>query len=90
MKVEFRKSFGKDLGKIRDGELLNRIKDAIEGIENAETILDVNNVKKLKADGDYYRIRMGDYRIGFTFDEESESIVLVRILHRREMYRYFP
>lgn len=90
MKVEFRRSFGKDLGKIRDGELLDRIKDAIEGIENAKSILEVNNVKKLKANGEYYRIRIGDYRIGFTFDEELELIVLVRILHRREMYRYFP
>jgi mRNA interferase RelE/StbE len=90
VKVEFRRSFEKDLGKIRDGELLDRIKDTIESIENAESILEVNNIKKLKADGDYYRIRVGDYRIGFTLDEESESIVLVRILHRREMYRYFP
>ena len=90
MKVEFRKSFEKDIGKIRDGELLARIKDTIEGIENAESMPEVNNVKKLKAEGDYYRIRLGDYRIGFTLDEESASIVLVRILHRREMYRYFP
>jgi mRNA interferase RelE/StbE len=90
VKVEFRKSFEKDLGKIRDGELLARIKDTIEGIENAESMPEVNNVKKLKAEGDYYRIRLGDYRIGFTLDEESASIVLVRILHRREMYRYFP
>ncbi len=90
MKVEFRRSFEKDLGKIRDGELLERIKNIIEVIESAESILEVNNVKKLKADGDYYRIRIGDYRMGFTFDEELESIVLVRILHRREMYRYFP
>jgi mRNA interferase RelE/StbE len=90
VKVEFRKSFEKDIGKIRDGELLARIKDTIEGIENAESMSEVNNVKKLKAEGDYYRIRLGDYRIGFTLDEESESIVLVRILHRREMYRYFP
>jgi mRNA interferase RelE/StbE len=90
VKVEFRKSFEKDLGKIRDGELLARIKDTIEGIENAESMSEVHNVKKLKAEGDYYRIRLGDYRIGFTLDEESASIVLVRILHRREMYRYFP
>ena len=75
MKVEFRRSFEKDLGKIRDGELLDRIKDAVEGIENAKSVLEVHNVKKLKANGDYYRIRIGDYRIGFTFDEELESIV---------------
>ena len=88
MNVEFRKSFEKDLGKIRDEDLLSRIKAAIEEVEAAESLLDVNNIKKLKADGDYYRIRIGDYRIGFTNDEEV--ITFVRILHRKEMYRYFP
>jgi mRNA interferase RelE/StbE len=86
--VEFRKSFEKDLGKIRDEDLLSRIKAAIEEVEAAESLLDVNNIKKLKADGDYYRIRIGDYRIGFTDDEEV--ITFIRILHRKEMYRYFP
>jgi mRNA interferase RelE/StbE len=86
--VEFRKSFEKDLGKIRDEDLLSRIKIAIEEVEAAESLLDLNNVKKLKADGDYYRIRIGDYRIGFSNDEDT--ITFVRILHRKEMYRYFP
>ena len=48
----------------------------------------MSNIKKLKADGDYYRIRVGDYRIGLTEDEGA--IAFVRVLHRKEMYRYFP
>jgi mRNA interferase RelE/StbE len=88
VKIEFRKSFEKDLGKIRDGDLLAKIKAVLEEIESAETLLDINNIKKLKADGNYYRIRVGNYRIGFT---ENEGIVtFVRVLHRKEMYRYFP
>ena len=35
MKVEFRKSFEKDLGNIRDEALLQRIKAVIEEVENA-------------------------------------------------------
>ena len=88
MKVEFRKSFAKDLGKIRDQDLLDRIKVVIEEIENAENLLGVSNIKKLKANGDYYRLRVGDYRIGLIEDEEIISLIC--ILHRREMYRYFP
>jgi len=86
--VEFRKSFEKDLGKIRDEELLVRIKVVIEEIENADSLLDISNIKKLKADGDYYRIRVGDYRIGLT--QDGGMITFVRVLHRKEMYRYFP
>jgi mRNA interferase RelE/StbE len=69
VKVEFRKSFEKDLGKIQDSDLLAKIKAVVEEVENAEILLDVNNTKKLKADGNYYRIRVGKYRVGFTEDE---------------------
>jgi mRNA interferase RelE/StbE len=60
MNVEFRKSFEKDLSKIRDETLLQKIQAVIEEVENAENFEEVNNIKKLKADGDYYRIRIGD------------------------------
>jgi mRNA interferase RelE/StbE len=88
VKIEFRKSFQKDLEKIRDSDLLAKIKAILEEVENAEILLDVNNTKKLKADGNYYRIRVGNYRIGLTEDEGV--IIFVRVLHRKEMYRYFP
>lgn len=88
MKVEFRKSFEKDLSEIRNGDLLARIKAAIEEVENAASLLDISNIKKLRADGNYYRLRIGDYRIGFTRDEDT--ITFVRVLHRKEIYRYFP
>jgi mRNA interferase RelE/StbE len=64
MNVEFRKSFEKDLSKIRDVELLQRIKGVIEEVESLDSLTDLSNVKKLKAEGDYYRVRVGDYRIG--------------------------
>ena len=38
MNVEFRKSFEKDLRKIRDETLLQRIQAAIEEVENAENM----------------------------------------------------
>lgn len=87
MKVEFRKSFEKDAGEIRDGDLLLRIKAVIEEVENAKGLLNISNIKKLKAQRDYYRIRVGDYRIGLAHGEDA--ITFVRVLHRKEMYRYF-
>ena len=87
MKVEFRKSFEKDLGKIRDGDWLARIKSVIEEVENAESLVDISNIKKLKAQGNHYRIRVGNYRIGLA---DKKDVITVRVLHRQEMYRYFP
>jgi len=88
VKVQFRKSFERDLSKIRDEDLLARIKMAIEEIENTEGLLDIRNIKKLKADRNCYRIRLGDYRIGLV--EDGNIITFVRVLHRKEIYRYFP
>ncbi len=48
MNVEFRKSFEKDLSKIRDESLLQRIQAVIEEVEKAESLEEVNNIKKLK------------------------------------------
>ncbi|MBN3874103.1 MAG: type II toxin-antitoxin system RelE/ParE family toxin [Nostoc sp.] len=88
MNIEFRKSFEKDLNNIRDEALLKKIKAVIEEVENAENLVDINNIKKLQADGNYYRIRIGDYRVGIAV---SESVVIfVRVLHRKDVYRYFP
>jgi mRNA interferase RelE/StbE len=88
VEVEFRKSFEKDLSKLRDKGMLTRIKEVILEIEDAETLEDVSNIKKLKADGEYYRIRVGDYRIGILLNEDV--VVFVRVLHRKDVYRYFP
>jgi mRNA interferase RelE/StbE len=88
VKVEFRKTFEKDLRKLGDRSLLSKIKTVIELIETAEALDSVANLKKLKGEDGYFRVRIGDYRIGLYL--EGDTILFVRILHRREFYRYFP
>lgn len=82
------KALTHDLSKIRDEDILQRIQAVIEEVEEAENIGEVNNIKKLKADGDYYRIRIADYRIGLTISDNV--IIFVRALQRKDIYRYFP
>jgi mRNA interferase RelE/StbE len=86
--VEFKRSFEKDLRKIRSSEILLRIKAAIAEIEVAEDLSEVSELKKMQGYRIYYRIRVGDYRLGLII--EDEQVVFVRALHRREIYRYFP
>lgn len=88
MKTEFRKSFAKDLKKIKDKSLLTKLKKAIEAVEAASGLSTITNLKKLKAEGNYYRIRVGDYRIGLLLD--VNTFIFIRCLHRREIYKYFP
>lgn len=88
MNVEFRNSFARDLRRIRDRALLSRVQQVIEQIERAEEFGTIGNVKKLKGSEDYYRIRVGNYRVGIIV--ANETVIFVRFLHRRDVYRYFP
>ena len=88
MNTAFRKSFDADLSVIRDAALLRRIKKVIEQVEAARTFQQIPNLKRLEASGKYYRIRVGDYRLGFVF--EQGTVTFVRCLDRKNIYRYFP
>lgn len=89
MNIEFKKSFARDLKKkAKDANLRLRVQEIIQQVDDAERSEDIRNLKKLRAEGNYYRIRLGDYRIGLTI--EGDTVCFVRILHRSEIYRYFP
>ncbi len=46
-----------------------------------------NNIKKLKGKfHEYYRLRVGDYRIVYSQENERLLILIVRIGHRKEIY----
>jgi mRNA interferase RelE/StbE len=88
VRANFRDSFMKDLGRIKNRSVLKSIKDAIEGFEKTQDLQDVPNLKKLRGGNNYYRIRIGDYRIGLSI--QSDCGVFIRCLHRKDIYRYFP
>lgn len=44
-------------------------------------------VKKLTADEDLYRLRVGDYRVIYQIQDEVLLILVVKVGHRREVYR---
>jgi len=87
VKLEFKNSFAKDLKGI-DKALANRLRKVIEEIERAESPAEITNLKKIRGSGNYYRVRIGDYRVGIII--EGETAGFVRLLHRKEIYRYFP
>ena len=88
MNAQFRESFVKDLRKIRDRSMLARVQAAIETVEAASELTHVAGLKKLRGASDCYRIRIGDYRIGIAVKEQD--VVFVRVLNRKDLYRYFP
>ena len=45
------------------------------------------NVKKLQGDINQYRLRVGDYRIIYELDFSIIRILIIRIAHRKEVYK---
>ncbi len=63
MKIEFKKSFLKELKKLKNKALKNAIADCIVQVESAQNSTHIKNLKKLAGYDVYYRIRVGDHRI---------------------------
>ncbi|MCD4693146.1 MAG: type II toxin-antitoxin system RelE/ParE family toxin [Calditrichales bacterium] len=45
-------------------------------------------IEKMKGYDDYYKIRFGSYRVGLYYKEDTLFIKLV--MHRKDIYNYFP
>ena len=88
MEVDFKKSFLRDLKRIKETHVKDRLRETIESIENAKHSQEISNLSKIKYGDRYYRIRIGDYRLGLIL--EGDTFILVRFLHRKDLYRYFP
>ena len=89
MKILYEKSFSKDLDKIQHDKITKRrLLELIEKIKKEGSLESFKNTKKLEGYQNYYRIRIGDYRLGLKITDEG--ITLIRFLHRKEIYRKFP
>ena len=44
-------------------------------------------IERMKGYPNYFKFRFGDYRVGL--HTENEIVIVERVLHRKEIYRYF-
>jgi len=53
------------------------------------SLADAGNIEKMRGFDSYYKARFGSYRVGMK--QESDGTLVVQIvMHRKEIYRYFP
>ncbi len=88
MIVTFNKKFAKDLQSINDSKLKSGIKEFILSLEGAANLEGISNIKRLRGFQNTYRYRIGDYRLGFYY--ENSQIELVRVVKRSDIYKVFP
>ena len=80
--------FGRQVNKCRNKTIRRNLFKVIRTIQNAEKLAEIKNFKKLKGHQNFYRVRIGDYRIGIVL--ENEKVILAAFDHRSDIYKYFP
>lgn len=83
--IVFLKSAVKDLEAVEHHYQLIIKKKIIQLSKDYESL--ENNIKSLKGKHDYYRLRVGRFRIVFMKDDKMILITIVRIGHRRNIYK---
>jgi mRNA interferase RelE/StbE len=89
MNIVFDKAFEKAIKKYKDKTLNSKIIKIIEEVEKANSINGISRIKKLVGFESYYRIRVGDYRIGIELLQDN-TLVFITFAHRKEIYQIFP
>lgn len=89
MKIIYKESFINDLKKLKNNPIYERIIDiAFNILPTIESLNLIKNYKKLKGYSDKARIKVKDYRIGLQIN--ADNIEIVRVLHRKDIYKKFP
>ena len=81
--IAFKPSALKELGKLNRLTVCSidqKLQDLVAGLSNVD-------IKKMKSCIDIYRMRCGDYRIVFEANKMIITILVVKIAHRKDVYR---
>ena len=84
--VEFRPAVLKSLKRLPKKDL-RRIKKRIDGL--AENLPDPATTK-MKGGNSFHKVRSGDYRIIYEIHDDRLVILVVKIGHRKDVYKKLP
>jgi mRNA interferase RelE/StbE len=89
VEILYSKTFGKDLESIAHNPgIKKRLLKLIETWKTMGSLDELHGLKKIEGYTSYYRLRLGDYRLGIKVS--GDSVELIRFLHRKDIYRRFP
>ena len=66
-----------------------QIEKIILEFEKSKSLTDLPNIKKLTGFKNYYRLRIGEYRLGFEKIDDN-TLRFIMIAHRKDIYKLFP
>jgi mRNA interferase RelE/StbE len=91
MKVSSTRRFEKDLAAYRNNDLNERVYQALLRLQELtiEEAIRYNKFFKRLSLSNYYRLRVGDFRIGLELEEDGTMVALT-IGSRGDIYKRFP
>ncbi len=84
--ILLKRSAAKALKKIPKADqkrIANKIDSLVDNLPNPDTT-------KMKGDNPFHRVRVGDYRIIYEIQDDVLIILVVKIGHRKDIYRNIP
>lgn len=81
-KIEIKKSAAKEIENLPSTVLIRVISHIQELVNDPRPV----GCKKLSGD-EKYRLRVGDYRILYEIEDEIVTVYVVKVAHRKEVYR---
>lgn len=82
--IEFTRAADKAFSSLPE-KVQDRIDDVLDGLEKEPWPVGHKKLKGSK--DDFLRVRVGDYRVVYQVEEDRLVIVLIRIGHRKDVYR---
>lgn len=83
-RIEVKRSAGKEIAAL-DKREQRRVVKAIEALADQPRPPGVRKIVGLE---DAYRLRVGDYRILYRIEDDRLVVFVVRVGHRRDVYRF--
>ena len=81
-RIELRRQAQRALDRLPRSDF-EAVVDALKGLAGSPR---PRGVEKVKSAG-LWRIRQGDYRVVYSIDDKQQLVIVVRVGHRREIYR---
>lgn len=81
--VLLRPAADRDLAKL-PADIRSRLTDVLFALEHDPR---PPGVTKLIGSANLWRVRVGDYRVLFEIDDPAKTVLVLRLAHRRDVYR---
>ena len=88
MEVSYSKKFLKQLAGVPSETRVKIEVFVFNELVSVSSVSSLGKVEKMQGYDGFYKVRFGNYRLGLVI--ENEVITVKTVMHRREIYKFFP